>query len=62
MLGIALNDRAYFRGEQAPFSSVSLTAMCKKLGIQVLKSHDALADAIAEAKLYKTLMQLPNPY
>ncbi len=59
MLGIALNDRAYFQGEGPPFNSVSLTAMCKQLHIPIIQSHDALADALAEAKLYKSLLQMP---
>lgn len=57
-LGIALNDRAAFKNEKPPFSSVSLTSMCRQLGIPIIKSHDALADALAEAKLYKALLQI----
>jgi DNA polymerase III epsilon subunit-like protein len=60
LFGIALNDRAFFQGDPAPFNSVSLKAMCDKMGIPVIKSHDALADALAEAKLYKALLQLPT--
>ncbi len=59
MLGIALNDRAYFQGEEPPFKSVSLKSMCGKLNISIIQAHDALADALAEAKLYKALLQMP---
>jgi DNA polymerase III epsilon subunit-like protein len=56
---IALNDRAHCRGEEPLFKSFSLPALCKQFGIENTQSHNALADAIAEAKVYKTLMQLP---
>jgi DNA polymerase III epsilon subunit-like protein len=58
LLGIALNDRAAMRGDSVLFPYVSLTAMCKKFGIPIIKAHDALADSIAEAKLYKALLQV----
>jgi DNA polymerase III epsilon subunit-like protein len=57
-LGIAINDRCAFRAEGTLFKSVGLPAMCRQLGVPVIKSHDALADAIAEAKLYRALMQM----
>lgn len=57
-LGIAINDRCAFRAEGTLFKSVGLPAMCRQLGIPVINSHDALADAIAEAKLYRALMQI----
>lgn len=56
---IALNDRAYCRGEEPMFKSFSLPALCKQFGVENTQSHNALADAIAEARVYKTLMQLP---
>jgi DNA polymerase III epsilon subunit-like protein len=58
-LAIGLNDRAYCRSEEPLFTSYGLTALCKQFGIENLHSHDALADALAEAKIYKILMQLP---
>jgi DNA polymerase III epsilon subunit-like protein len=33
--------------------------MCGKLGISIIQAHDALSDALAEAKLYKSLLQMP---
>jgi DNA polymerase III epsilon subunit-like protein len=59
LLAISINDRSMMRGEPAVYSSVSLTAMCKQLGIVTIKAHDALSDALAEAKLYKLLMEIP---
>jgi|WetSurMetagenome_2_1015567.scaffolds.fasta_scaffold01440_9 DNA polymerase III epsilon subunit-like protein len=60
LLGIALNDRAYFQAEKAIFSSVGLKSMCQQLKIPHPNAHDALADALAEAKLYKALLQMPT--
>jgi DNA polymerase III epsilon subunit-like protein len=56
---ISLNDRASYRGDEIIFKQVSLTALCKQFGITNLNAHNALADAIAEAQLYRILMQLP---
>jgi DNA polymerase III epsilon subunit-like protein len=59
LLAIAINDRSMMRGDPAVYPSVSLTAMCKQLGITTIKAHDALSDALAESKLYQMLMRLP---
>lgn len=58
LLALALNDRSFFRGEKAPFNSVSLTSMCNKFSIVNQRPHDALADALAEAEVYRHLMKL----
>jgi DNA polymerase III epsilon subunit-like protein len=57
LFAISINDAANFHGYSTPFPYVSLGAMCKKFGIEIVKAHDALADSIAEAKLYKALLQ-----
>ena len=57
-LAIAINDLAAFSGEITPFHSVSLNSMCKKLNIINVNPHDALSDCIAEAELYRTLLQM----
>jgi DNA polymerase III epsilon subunit-like protein len=59
LLAISINDRSVMQGDLPIYPSVSLTAMCKQLGIQVIHAHDALSDALAEAKLYQTLLRLP---
>jgi DNA polymerase III epsilon subunit-like protein len=59
LFAISLNDRASYRGDVLIFPTVSLTALCKQFNIVNLNAHDALADAIAEAQLYRILMQLP---
>jgi len=57
LFAISINDAANFHGYPTPFPYVSLGAMCKKFGIEIPKAHDALNDAIAEAKLYKALLE-----
>jgi DNA polymerase III epsilon subunit-like protein len=59
LFAIALNDRRVMNGDPLLFPSVSLTSMCKQLGILVIKAHDALSDALAEAKVYQTLLKAP---
>lgn len=55
-LALSLNDRAIFRGEKTPFSSFGLGALCNRFGILLTSHHDALADTIATASLYKALL------
>ena len=45
-------------GREPIFPSVSLTHLCQQLGIVNKKPHDALADAIAEADLYRAMTRL----
>lgn len=59
LLAIGLNDRAYWRSEDPLFTSYGLTALCKQFGVENRRAHDALSDALSEAKIYKILMQLP---
>jgi DNA polymerase III epsilon subunit-like protein len=56
-LALALNDRACFAGGPPPFSRVGLQPLCKYFKVHNTKPHDALADAIAEAELYRRLLQ-----
>lgn len=59
LLAIAINDRALMRGDPIVFKTVSLVAMCKQLGINMLRAHDALSDSLAGAKVYQALMRTP---
>ncbi len=52
----ALNDRASFAGESAPFSSVGLIALASHFGIVHENPHDALCDCITEAEVYRSLL------
>ena len=56
LLAIMKNDEAAFRGEVLPFNRVGLGALCNRLGIVNTKAHDALADCIAEAQVYRALI------
>jgi DNA polymerase III epsilon subunit-like protein len=53
---LALNDAAALRGEEIPYKSVGLKELCQQFGIINTKPHDALADSIAEAQVYKALL------
>ena len=58
LLAIAVNDKAAFRGEVIPFGSVGLGSLCNKFNVVNANAHDALADALAEAEVYRALLQL----
>lgn len=58
ILAVGMNDRAAFAGEPIPFPTVGLGAIAKKLKITNDKPHDALADAICEAEVYRTLITM----
>lgn len=55
-LAISTNDRAAFAGETIPFPYVGLKAICKYFGIVNENPHDALSDALTEAKAYRALL------
>ncbi len=59
LIPIFLNDVAYANGRKMPFSAFGLESMCTKFGIVHENPHDALADARAEAQVYKHLLQTP---
>lgn len=52
-----LNDAAAYHGKQIPFGSVSQRSLCKKFSITNANEHDALADCIACAKLYRAFVR-----
>ena len=58
LLALAINDRAAFRGEEIPFNRVGLGSLCNKFGVINTNAHDALADALAEAEVYRALLQI----
>ena len=55
-IAIYQNDKANMIGEKGPYERVSLSQLCKDLGIVNENPHDALCDSLATAKLYKTLL------
>lgn len=54
---LSLNDRASLIGMKPVFNRVNLGAMCRYFGIELHDAHDALADAIATAKLYSAMLR-----
>jgi DNA polymerase III epsilon subunit-like protein len=53
-----LNDLAAWHGKDCPFPKVSLLSMCDRMGIELLGAHNALADCLATAKLYREMIRL----
>ncbi len=56
LLAVSMNDRAAFLGLPVPFPYVSLKSLCETFGITNEKAHDALSDSIAEAEVYRCLL------
>ncbi len=54
---VAMNDKAAFNGTAIPYDYVKLSYVCEKEGIKLDDAHDALADAIATARLYRRLLE-----
>lgn len=57
IFALMINDRASLMGKEIPFHRVGLIDMCRKFGIELENAHDALADCVATAKLYSSLMR-----
>jgi DNA polymerase III epsilon subunit-like protein len=58
-IALGKNDTAFFRGETPPFDSyVSLTHLCRHFGIVNPRPHDALCDCLAEAEVYRHLLNM----
>ncbi|MBX7136243.1 MAG: 3'-5' exonuclease [Fimbriimonadaceae bacterium] len=56
LYALSINDRATFEGEHPPFKRVNLDALCKKFNVANTHAHDALADSIAEAEVYRAML------
>lgn len=54
---LALNDQAVWKNRAMPFNRVGLKDLCKHFGIVLDNHHDALADCIATAKVYRELLR-----
>lgn len=51
-----INDSMQARGLDARFKKTSLEYICRQLGVPLEQAHDALADALATAEVYKRLV------
>jgi DNA polymerase III epsilon subunit-like protein len=58
LYALSLNDRAAFAGEPVLFNSVGLSTLCKKLNVVNTNPHDALADSLAEAGVYRAMLRM----
>lgn len=54
---LALNDQAVWKNKAMPFSLVGLKDLCAHFGVQLDNHHDALADCVATAKVYRELLR-----
>lgn len=52
-----LNDAAAWKNKPLPFHRVGLKQLCKFFGVQLDDHHDALADCLATAKVYRELLR-----
>ena len=59
---LSLNDKAAFLGEDTPFKMVSLKSLCRFFKVNNNRPHDALADCIAEAEVYRAMLTTSLPY
>ena len=57
---VAMMDKAAYQGTKIPFPYANLGACCEALGVKLDDAHDALADALATARVYKALMERPS--
>jgi DNA polymerase III epsilon subunit-like protein len=57
----SLNDIAAFAGLPIPFPLVGLNALARQLGVVNENPHDALSDSLAEAEVYRCLVQHGMP-
>lgn len=56
LYALAINDRASFEGERPPFKRVNLTSLCNHFKVRNSRPHDALADSLAEAEVYRAML------
>lgn len=58
LLAVMTNDRAAFMGEELPFNRVGLGSLCNRLNVVNSNAHDALADALAAAEVYRAMLTM----
>lgn len=49
-------DKAAYNGTKIPFDRASLGSVCETLGVKLDDAHDALADSLATARVYRALL------
>jgi len=58
LYAVALNDKATFHGEDLPFNRVGLGSLCNRLNVINQNAHNALADCLATAEVYRAMLLL----
>ena len=53
---LSINDQAAFAGQNPPFKFVGLKSLCRFFKVNNTRPHDALADCIAEAEVYRAML------
>jgi DNA polymerase III epsilon subunit-like protein len=53
---LAINDKMAYAGLAPPFTSVSLSNLCRTFKVENPRPHDALHDALAEAKVCRAML------
>lgn len=56
-----IQDAYAYKGLELPFNELGLKDLCKQFGINIDDHHDALADCIATAQLYRELLRMEQP-
>jgi DNA polymerase III epsilon subunit-like protein len=54
-----VNDLADWRAEAVPFPKYALGSLCTRLGVERGLAHNAISDAMAAARCYRRLLDLP---
>lgn len=56
LLAASLNDINIWHRKNSLYDSIGLANMCKYFGIELVNAHDALADCVATAALYREII------
>jgi DNA polymerase III epsilon subunit-like protein len=60
-LALSINDRFYHHGEKLPFPKVGLNYLASCFGIVNENAHDALADCVTTAEVYRRMLLMYQP-
>lgn len=60
-LASGIQDKFSWAGLPLPFNELGLKPLCDHFGINIEGHHDALADCLATAKLYRELLRMDIP-
>lgn len=55
---LSLNDAAAWKNQPIPFNGVGLKSLAERLGVVLDNHHDALADSLATARVYREMLRM----